>query len=100
MSGVRVGATADAEDATASMALDFVETCNENGVLASFLPSLRAVAAVSLARIALQIEPSWTPQLAAVSQFTYEDVRPCIVAIVEYVCRDGFPFRDLARQAL
>ena len=92
MHGVHTGASAEAEDAVASMALDFVETCNESDVLASFLPSLRAVAAVSLARIALQVEPSWTPELAVTSQFSYEDVRPCIVAIVQYVGRGMFFF--------
>lgn len=67
------------------MALDFVETCNEDTILASFLPSIRAVAAVTLARMALHIEPSWSHQLESVSRFTAEEVRPCIVAAIQCV---------------
>lgn len=66
------------------VAESILELCSEDVDLASSLPSVRAVAAITLARMSLHVAPAWSPLLEAVSGYTYADVQPCLMAAMRY----------------
>ena len=67
-----------------------LELCNEHAAMQSYLPSHRAASAVTAARLSMQLLPSWSPLLEAISGLKYEDVADCLAEMLQ-VCNDECP---------
>ncbi|EDQ87852.1 uncharacterized protein MONBRDRAFT_9572 [Monosiga brevicollis MX1] len=51
--------------------------------VATFLPSHRAAAAITTARLIVDIKPAWSPTLQAVSGLTWREISPCVDAMLQ-----------------
>ncbi|XP_003225263.1 cyclin-J-like protein [Anolis carolinensis] len=56
----------------------FLEVSLQDHAFLSFRPSLVAAACVGAARICLEISPTWTPPLEGLTQYSWENITPCV----------------------
>lgn len=71
------------------VAESIVDTLSEDMELAACPPSLRAVVALTLARMVLNVAPAWSTLLQAVSGYSYADIQYWMMAAMRWVWGSG-----------